>query len=233
MKLSIIIPAYNEEKTIGEVLDKIRRVELGEVEKEIIVVDDGSRDKTVEIAENKDVKVIKHAKNIGKGGAIKTGINRATGNIILIQDADLEYEPNEYGNLIKPIMEGKTKVVYGSRILWQRQRKEVLEKKHSYSSFYLGGRILTVIANLLYNIKITDEPTCYKVFDAEVLKSLNLKCKRFEFCPEVTAKVAKRGYKILEIPTPYYPRTFEEGKKIKFKDGLEAVWTLVKYKFRD
>lgn len=241
MKLSIIIPAYNEEGTINELIKIVKGVDLENkgVKKEIIVVDDGSKDKTVEVVKNiSGIKLIEHGNNIGKGGAIRTGIKYSTGDIIIIQDADLEYDPNDYYKLIKPIIDGKVKVVYGSRVLHQKQEernRRFLSGKHkqAYKAFYAGGRILTFLANLLYNAKITDEPTCYKVFDSKVLKSLNLKCKRFEFCPEVTAKVAKRGYKIMEVPTSYNPRTFGEGKKIKFRDGVEAIWTLFKYRFVD
>ena len=226
MKLSIIIPAYNEERTIGTIINKVKNVDLKGIKKEIIVVDDGSKDKTAEILKNiKGIRVITHKKNRGKGYAIRTGIKFATGDIIIIQDADLEYDPNDYYSLIKPIIDGKTKVVYGSR----RLLKENVQ--HAGFSFYLGGLTLTWLANFLYNIKITDEPTCYKVFKSDVLKSIELTCKRFEFCPEVTAKIAKKGIKIYEVPIHYYPRSTKEGKKIKAKDWFEAVWTLLKFRF--
>jgi len=227
MKLSILIPVYNEEKTIKKIIDIVKKVRLSKVEKEIVVVDDGSKDKTLEVLKKiKGIKLIGHKKNSGKGAAIRTAIKHATGDIILIQDADLEYDPNDYSALIKPIIEGKAKVVYGSR----RLKKE--NKQHSGFSFYLGGIGLTMIANLIYpNLHITDEPTCYKVFRADIIKGMKLKCKRFEFCPEVTAKVARRGIKIHEVPISYHPRTAKEGKKIKWKDGVEAVWTLLKYRF--
>ncbi len=239
MKLSILIPAYNEAKTIKELIGLVKKADTKDVEKEIIVIDDGSKDDTVEIVKKiLGVILVKHKKNAGKGAAIRTGIKYATGDIIIIQDADLEYDPNDYYKLIKPIIDGKTKVVYGSRTMHESQKERnirFLRNKHSesYNAFYMGGRVLTILANLLYNAKITDEPTCYKVFDAKVLKSLNLRCMRFEFCPEVTAKVIKKGYRIMELPTPYYPRSFEEGKKINWKDGFEAVWTLIKYRFVD
>ncbi len=230
-KLSIIIPAYNEEKTIQQLLAKVDAVDLTKYKTtmEIIIVDDGSKDKTVEkIRElKKPYTIIQQEKNQGKGAAIRKGIEHATGDIILIQDADLEYDPNDYGKLIEPIITNKAKVVYGSRRL---QKTNV---QYSGLSFYLGGHTMTFLTNLLYNTAITDEPTCYKVFAAEVIKNIPLQCKRFEFCPEITAKVLKRGIPIYEVPISYYPRSVKEGKKIRWKDGLEGIWTLIKYKFVD
>lgn len=239
MKLSIIIPAYNEEKTIKRLISIVKKVNTKEIKKEIIVVDDGSRDNTVNILKKiKDIRLIQHKRNQGKGAAVRTGIKYSTGDIIIVQDADLEYDPNDYYKLIKPIIDKKTSVVYGSRFLSRLQREKnirFLKAKHKRAYFmaYLGGRFLTFLANLLYNGKISDEPTCYKVFKANVLKGINLKCKKFEFCPEVTAKILKKRYKILEIPISYKPRTFEEGKKINWKDGVQAIWTLIKYRFVD
>lgn len=228
MKLSIIVPVYNEDKTIGKLIRIIKGVDLKGIKKEIIVVDDSSKDKTVEkLKKINGIKLILHRKNLGKGAAIRTGIKYVTGDVVIIQDADLEYDPNDYYKLIKPIIERKAEVVYGSR----RLKKE--NKKHSGISFYLGGLILTAIVNLLYGIKITDEPTCYKVFRVDILKEINLKCNRFEFCPEVTAKVAKKGIKIYEIPISYFPRSIKQGKKIKWRDGIDAIWTLLKYRFVD
>lgn len=238
-KLSVIIPAYNEERYIGEILRRVKAVDLGRVKKEIVVVDDGSQDKTAAIASKvKGVKLVRHIKNAGKGAAIRTGLKHATGSIILIQDADLEYNPAEIARVIRPIVDRKTKVVFGSRYLddvQKRRNKMFLKKTHknAYQVFYLGGRGITLFANLLFNAKITDEATCYKAFRSEVIKSIPLRCRRFEFCPEITAKIAKRGYKIVEVPITYNPRSFEQGKKIKMSDGLEAVWTLLKYRFVD
>ncbi|MBI4811764.1 MAG: glycosyltransferase family 2 protein [Ignavibacteriales bacterium] len=227
MKLSVIIPVYNEEQTLSRLLDKVLKVN---VEKEIIIVDDYSKDNSRSIIKEysklPNVKSIYHERNYGKGKAIRSGIEHVTGDIVIIQDADLEYEPDDFPELMKPIVEGKTNVVYGSRELGKTNR-------HSYFSFYIGGKLLSWITNILYGSNITDEPTCYKVFKADVIKSIPLKCVRFEFCPEVTAKVLKRGEKIIEIPIRYYPRTKDEGKKIKWKDGVEAIWTLIKYKFTD
>ena len=227
-RLSIIIPVYNEPNTIRKIIRKVKSVDLSRerMDKEIIVVDDGSKDRTYSVLKKiKGIALVRHRKNQGKGAAIRTGIKYATGDIIIIQDADMEYDPDDYPALVRPILQGKSQVVYGSR----RLRKE--NKQHSGFSFYLGGVGLTWLANLLYGIHITDEPTCYKVFKSEVLKRIPLRCTRFEFCPEVTAKVAKRKIRIYEVPISYYPRTSKEGKKIKWKDGIEAVWTLLKYRF--
>jgi len=231
MKLSIIIPAYNEERTIEKIIDKIESIKLiNNFKKELVIVDDCSKDSTFKKImgmkkKYKNIKIVKHKKNQGKGTAIRNGIKHATGDIIIIQDADMEYDPNDYNNLIKPIIEKKAQVVYGSR------RLKKSNKLFTGVLFYIGGMSLTWITNLLYNINITDEPTCYKVFKADILKSIKLKCKRFEFCPEVTAKIAKRKIKIYEVPISYYPRTVKEGKKIKWQDWFEAVWTLVRYRF--
>jgi len=227
MKLSIVIPAYNEEKTIKELLGLVKKAKIGDIKKEIIVVDDGSIDNTLKILREIDeIKLISHKKNSGKGAATRTGIKHATGDIIIIQDADLEYNPDDYGKLIEPILQKKEKVVYGSRLLNKKKAK------YSKFSFFVGGKIMTIATNLLYpSAKLTDEPTCYKVFRSDILKNIDLKCKRFEFCPEVTAKVLKKGIRIKEIPISYYPRSVKEGKKINWKDGLEGVWTLLKYRF--
>ncbi len=240
-KLSIIIPAYNEERFIREILGRVKEVDLGHLglAKEIIVVDDGSRDRTAAIASKiKGIKLVKHVKNSGKGAAIRTGLKHATGDIILVQDADLEYNPAEIAKVVKPIVDGRAAVVYGSRYLdpLQKSRNKLFLKKihkNAYQLFYLGGRAITMMANVLYNAGITDEATCYKAFRADVIKGIGLRCSRFEFCPEVTAKVRKRGYRITEVPITYTPRSFEEGKKIRMSDGIDAIWTLLKYRFFD
>jgi dolichol-phosphate mannosyltransferase len=224
MLLSVLIPAYNEVNNIQDILNKILKISIP---KEIIVVDDGSTDGTRKLLENLKsdiIKVVFHEKNQGKGQAIRTAIEHSTGDIIIIQDADLEYDPQDYHKLIPVIESGKEKVVYGSRFLNK-------QNKHSYFSFFLGGQVVTWITNILYFQTLTDEPTCYKVFDAKLLKSIKLNCTGFEFCPEVTAKVAKLGYKIPEVPISYYPRSINEGKKINWKDGVEAIWVLFKYRF--
>ncbi len=225
MKLSIIIPSYNEESTILDLIDIVKRQDIGKIIKEIIVVDDGSKDNTYNLLKTIDgIKLVKHDKNFGKGRAIRTGLEKSTGDIILIQDADLELSPSDYPALIKPIIDGKAEVVYGSRILGKNIKHSLL--------YYTGGRIITFVANLLYGINITDEPIGYKVFKADLLKKLNLECNRFEFCPEVTAKIAKKKIKIHEVPVKYNPRTVSEGKKLRFNDGIQAILTLIKYRFK-
>ncbi|MBI2136975.1 glycosyltransferase family 2 protein [Candidatus Woesearchaeota archaeon] len=240
-KLSIIIPAYNEERFIAEIIKRVRAVDLRSLKlvKEIVVVDDGSKDKTAAIVSKmRGVRLIRHVRNLGKGAAIRTGLKHATGDIVLVQDADLEYNPAEIGRVVRPIVDGRAKVVYGSRYLDPLQKNRNLGflksvHKNAYMLFYIGGRAITHIANLLYNARITDEATCYKAFRSDVIRSIPLRCTRFEFCPEITAKVAKRGYRIVEVPVTYNPRSFEEGKKIRMRDGIQAVWTLMKYRFFD
>ncbi len=225
MKLSVIMPVYNEKQTVLKIIEKVKKVP---VEKEIIIVDDGSNDGTKEILKQikeEKIKIIFKEKNEGKGSAIREGLKYVTGNVIVIQDADLEYDPNDWIKMLEVMKEKNADVVYGSRILGKSKKSSLF--------FYFGGRILSFFANILYNANITDEPTCYKMFKKEVIDSINLKCKGFEFCPEFTAKVIKKGYKIYEVPIHYNPRSIKEGKKIRFKDGLIAIWTLLKYRFVD
>jgi glycosyltransferase involved in cell wall biosynthesis len=223
-KLSIVIPVYNEKKTIEEILRRIEQVELG-VGKEVILVVFGSQDGTREILKkyHEKCKIIFHEKNQGKGAALRTGFKEATGDYIVIQDADLEYDPNDFKKMIGVVEKKGAKVVYGSRVLTKNPKAGPL--------FYFGGRFLSWLANFLYGINITDEPTCYKMFDAGLLKSIPLECKKYEFCPEITTKIAKLKITIYEVPISYNPRSKKEGKKIGFKDGLVAIWTLVKYRF--
>ncbi len=224
MKLSVIIPVYNEINTLEAILAKVEAVP---VEKEIVIVDDGSSDGTRELLKKYEgrpgYRVIYHSVNRGKGAAIRSAIGAATGDVVIIQDADLEYDPMDYLKLLSCYHPEERPVVYGSRFLNS-------DNRHSYHSYYLGGRLVTIIANILFRLNLTDEPTCYKMFDSKLLKTIDLKCKRFEFCPEVTAKVARQGIKIPEVPINYFPRKITEGKKLRWTDGVAAVWTLLKYR---
>ncbi len=227
MKLSVIIPCYNEKDTVATVIERVRKVGLAH---EIVVVDDGStdgsRDILASIDPQDDLKIIHHPYNQGKGAAVRTGFNAATGDILLIQDADLEYDPREYPVLLRPIEEGITQVVYGSRFLGG-------PRKAMFFWNMVANRTLTFITNLLYNAILSDMETCYKVFRAEVVKGIPLRSRRFDFEPEVTAKVLKRGYRIYEVPISYNGREWNEGKKISWKDGVIALWTLLRYRVTD
>ncbi len=222
------MPTYNEEKTLLEIINKIKAVKLS-IEREIIIVDDFSTDSTKEILKkinNQNIKIFYHKKNQGKGVAVRTGLNHITGDIIIIQDADLEYNPEDYPQLIQPILDKKTKVVYGSRFKGKMTGPNLLS--HVY-----GNKILTFITKLLYFQNISDMETCYKVFKKEVLNNIKLKAKRFDFEPEITAKIIKKGYKIYEVPITYKSRLFNEGKKITWRDGIKALYYLIKYRFTD
>ena len=222
MKVSVVIPVYNERETVEHLVERVKKVNISGVDKEIIVVDDGSTDGTGEVLKGiKGIRIKFHEKNRGKGSALKTGIGVSTGDIILVQDADLEYSPEDYPRLIKPIVDGKAKVVYGSRLLGNNQRGRLW--------FYLGGITVTKFTNLLYRSKLTDEPTCYKVFHKDLRPVLlGAKGQRFEWEPEVTAKILKAGHDIYEVPISYVPR--KKGKKIGAWDGIYALWTLLKYR---
>ncbi len=226
LKLSVIVPAYNEGATIDTLLKRV--LDTG-VEMEVVVVDDGSSDSTPEILRSFEsdprVVVVAHESNSGKGKAIRTGIAHVTGDVVLIQDADLEYDPGDYEVILREFDDPEVSVVYGSRRLMKSNRMSSL-------SFFLGGVTLTWITNALYGTGITDEPTCYKAFRSELLRDLPLKCEGFEFCPEVTALVAKRGIRIKEVPIHYYPRLKSEGKKIRARHWFEAVGTLLAHRFR-
>ncbi len=234
LKLSIIIPIYNEYNNIDEVIKRIKAVKLPEevADIEMILVDDGSVDGTSKKLEKykNDKTIVVHQSriNFGKGTATRVGLTYVSGDIVLIQDADLEYDPNDYPKLLEPFINGQAKVVFGSRFMNQKKRLEGMAIQN-----WLANVLLRLATNILYGSHLTDEATAYKMFDTEVLKSLNLKSKRFEFCPEVTAKVLKQKHKIIEVPISYVGRTVEEGKKIKWYDGFEAIWTLIKYRFKN
>ena len=227
MKLSVLIPCYNEINTIEEIVHRV--VATGMVT-EIIIVDDGSKDGTRELLPKLDgkdgVRVILHEKNQGKGAAVRTAIQAATGDVLLIQDADLEYDPREYPNLMKPIEEGVADVVYGSRFLGAPHRAILFWNM-------IANKLLTFMTNILYNNILTDMETGYKVFKKDVVKDFKIHAERFDFEPEFTAKILKRNVRLFEVPISFNPRDYSEGKKIKLKDAFSAVWTLLKYRFVD
>ncbi|HUT23702.1 MAG TPA: glycosyltransferase family 2 protein [Sumerlaeia bacterium] len=224
MKLSVVIPIYNEEDLLETVLERVRALPI---EKELILVDDHSTDRTPEILarekEKPDTIVLRHETNCGKGMAIRTGIVHATGDIVIIQDADLEYRPEEIVDVIQPILDGRANVAYGSRFLGRIEGMRIANRA--------ANHILAWLVTILYGHRITDEATAYKAFRRETVQSIPLTCRRFEFCPEVTARVLRRGERIIEVPVSYTARTFEEGKKIGWRDFLIAVWTLFKCRF--
>jgi len=227
MKLSVIIPIYNEVESIREIVERVKATKFAW---EIILVDDGSIDGTRDLLKEMDgkdnVRVILHEKNQGKGAAVRTGFDAAKGDVLLIQDADLEYDPRDYSTLLKPLEEGIADVVYGSRFLGGPRR--VVMFWHLVANY-----MLTFMTNVLYNTILSDMETGYKVFRKEVIKDMTLHAKRFDFEPEFTAKVLKRKYRIFEVPISFNPRDYSQGKKIKLKDAFEAVWTLLKYRFVD
>ncbi len=242
MKLSIIIPVFNEENTISEVIRKISLLKITDIEKEIIVVDDGSTDATASEIQNssrsqrdkiQNLKVIHHKENLGKGAAVRTGIENSTGDYIVIQDADLEYNPNDIIRLLKPIQGKNDQVVYGTRL---KRLPNFLKDERSFRFFihYLGNKFLSLLTSILYGQWITDMETCYKLFPKKAVEGISLESKGFEFEPEITAKLLKKGYKILEIPISTNPRGYNEGKKLNtFKDGTIAFFTLLKFRFID
>ena len=226
MKLSIIIPVYNEEQTISEIVERVRGVELPGIEKEIIIANDGSSDGTREAMERSRwvsdprISIYESPINVGKGGAVRLGLRYATGDIILIQDADLELDPQEYGSLIAPILAGTTDVVYGSRFLKPTGRVALRRR--------IANRALTMLTNLLFGARLTDMETAYKVFRRHVLDGIRLRCVGFDFEPELTAKLLLAGRRIVEVPISYHPRRVDEGKKIRWTDGIDAVYVLLK-----
>lgn len=232
MKLSIIVPVYNEEKTILEVISNLDKLSIPSVQKEVIVVDDGSSDSTREKLKGvKTAKVILHEKNMGKGAAVKTGIKNSTGDYIIIQDADLEYNPNDIKVLTEVVRRGEAKVVYGTR-LKRMPNISGEEKTLQFLLHYLGNRFLSLVTSVLYGQWITDMETCYKLFPKDALNGVKLNSRGFEFEPEITTKLMKKGYKIVEIPIKVKPRGYDEGKKLNtFRDGSKALWSLLKYRF--
>ena len=224
--LSVIVPVFNERNTVAEILRRMRRVELP-VDREIVVVNDASSDGTDKVLgalEDSTVRVVTHPQNKGKGAAIRTGLTHARGDLIIIQDADLEYDPEDWPRLLSPVLKGKARIVYGSRFTGER--------KNMLFWHWVGNRFLSLATNLLYNTTLSDMETCYKLFDRKVLEGITIESNRFEFEPEITAKVLRRGHRIYEVPISYAGREFDEGKKITWKDGFGALWTLVKYRVK-
>lgn len=247
MKLSVLIPCYNESETICEIVDQIRAVQVAVrvrgsrfggpvgpdgtvevlLEKELVIVDDGSRDGTRDLlpalAQLPDVFVYYHERNLGKGAAVRTAIEKSTGEILLVQDADLEYDPRDYPSLLQPILEGRTQVVYGSRFLGG-------PRKAMFFTHMLGNKLLTLCTNILFDTILSDMETCYKVFTRAVAQQLRLKSPGWGFDPEITAKILKRRYRIYEVPISYAGREYNEGKKISWRDAFTVMWTLLKYR---
>ena len=232
MKLSVIIPAYNEKETIEPIIERVLNVKLESVSHEIVVVDDGSTDGTVDILKRletkqnaSDLRVFFHSKNLGKGAAIRTALDHVLGDIVIIQDADLEYQPEEYPVMLEPFLRYGADAVYGTRFLGI----------HRAFMFwhYLGNKVLTLLTNVLYDSMISDMEVGYKAFRTEIIRNLHLNAKGFDFEPEITAKVLKRRIKLYEVPISYSGRDYHEGKKITWKDGVIAIWTLFKYRFKD
>ncbi len=226
-KITIIIPVYNEIKTLNQILEKVEKTDFCGLEKEIILIDDGSTDGTKELYSTLSYKVLYHDVNQGKGAAIRTGLKEATGDIIVIQDADLEYDPVDYKDLIQLILDNKADVAYGTRLNGGKPSRAFM------FHHLLGNKLLTLITNILYNTTLTDMETCYKAFRADFIKDITIKSNRFDFEPEITAKVLKKGARIYELPISYYGREYAEGKKITWKDGFQAFWTLIKFRFVD
>jgi glycosyltransferase involved in cell wall biosynthesis len=225
--LSVIVPVFNERTTVAEVIRRIRSVDLPQpLEREVVVVDDGSSDGTDKILNaigDSTVRILAHKANAGKGAAIRTGLETVRGDLVLIQDADLEYDPEDWPKLLDPVLRGKARVVYGSRFTGERRNMLPLH--------WIGNRFLSLMTNVLYASTLSDMETCYKLFDAKVLEGITIKSNRFDFEPEITAKLLRRGHRIYEVPISYAWRELSEGKKITWRDGFGALWTLLKYRF--
>lgn len=230
-KLSIIIPVYNEEKTLKKIVKNVQNVNLNGIKKEIIIINDCSQDNSHKIISSlvkkyKNIKYFINQKNSGKGFSIRKGLNEFSGNIVVIQDADLEYDPEDFKRLLEPIINDKADVAYGSRMLGHISGFKI--KSHFY-----GNKFLSLLTYLIYGKKVTDMETCYKMMKRDVAKSLNLRANKFNIEPEITAQILKKNYRLMEIPIDYNARSFSEGKKIKWKDGFSAIYTLLKYRFID
>lgn len=226
-KITILIPVYNEVNTLRQILEKVENTSFCGLEKEIILIDDFSTDGTREIYASLPYKVLYHDVNRGKGAALRTGFKEATGDIVIIQDADLEYNPEDYQDLVQLILDDKADVAYGSRFKGNKPSKDFM------IHHLLGNKLLTFITNILYGTTLTDMETCYKAFRKDFIQDIKIKSNRFDFEPEITAKVLKKGARLQELPISYYGREFSQGKKITWKDGFHAIWALVKFRFTD
>jgi glycosyltransferase involved in cell wall biosynthesis len=231
MKLSVIIPTYNEEATIAAIVERVQAVHLTNVDKEIVVVDDGSKDRTGDVLQGlTGIRVIRHARNAGKGAAVSTGIQAATGDIVLIQDADLEYNPEDYQTVIQPILDKRSEAVMGSRFLLERP--VFFGKRRSpYFTHYAGNLLIVMVTNWLYGKRFTDYEGCYKAFARSVLLETPVAARGFEFDNELICKIMRKGLRIVEVPIQYTPRTYARGKKITWKHGAIMLWTIVKWRF--
>lgn len=240
MLLSIVMPVYNEEAFLREIISRVQAVDLGDLERELVIVDDCSSDASPQILAGlvgqtsvndsakpfeRPIRMERHAYNQGKGAALRTGFALAKGDLVLIQDADLEYDPEDYPKLLKPVLRGKSQVVYGSRFTGER--------RNMFFHHWVGNKFLTLLTNILYNTTLSDMETCYKLFTRQALEGLIIRSDRFNFEPEITAKILKKGIRIYEVPISYTGREFDEGKKITWRDGLVALWALVKFRFSD
>jgi glycosyltransferase involved in cell wall biosynthesis len=233
VKLSVVIPAYNEEATIAETIQRVRSVDLGGLDLEIVVVDDGSKDRTREILKTiPDIRAVLHERNSGKGAAVKTGFRAATGDVLLIQDADLEYDPNDYGTLLQPILDGRVEVVIGSRFLLERLVFFGKGAKSPFFTHYIGNKLIVWLTNWLYWHSATDYEGGLKAFSKRVIDSIPIEANGFEYDNELICKLLRRGHRIGEVPIKYRPRTYEEGKKINWRDGVRMIWTIVRWRFQ-
>jgi len=231
MKLSIVIPAYNEETTIAAIIARVQAVPLNGLDKEIIVVDDGSKDRTSDVLRHIDgIRAVRHPRNAGKGAAVKTGIQAATGDIVIIQDADLEYDPDDYQTVIQPIMDKKADAVMGSRFLLERP-VFFGKRKSPYLTHYIGNMLIVTVTNRLYGRSFTDYEGCYKAFARQVLLDTPVQANGFEFDNELVCKIMRKGAHLVEVPIRYMPRTYARGKKITWRHGMTMLWTIVKWRF--
>ena len=233
MKLSVVIPAYNEKATIAETIERVKAVDLGSVDLEIVVVDDGSKDETRKILETiPGIRVVLHERNSGKGAAVKSGFRAATGDIVLIQDADLEYDPQDYAALLQPILDGRVEAVMGSRFVVEPPQFFGKGAKSPFFTHYIGNILIVRLTNFLYGHSATDYEGCLKAFSKSVVDGIPIEANGFEYDNELICKLLRRGHRIAEVPIKYRPRTYEEGKKIKWQDGVRMIWTIVRWRFR-